>query len=419
MRRRVLAIASALFRNWMRSRSGVFFSFLFPVMLLLLFASIFGGQGSSSIPVYVQNLDVDDQGAPTNLSTTFLRILNETAFAVKRVPPEVDGLAFVKDDLGLLGGTFRLLIIPDEFEHKLLNGSLRARLSISLETAQSFLEDAGGTLLPEQKAGIEEGIRQLEGAMVHFPPGEVVLRYLDENTTSSLMVQSILSNIVNTFSAGIVGVESNLHVQPEGVSRQRLKSVDYFLPAIIGAFVMTNGIIGVTTNTTEFKRRGVLRRFATTPMSRLEWVVSNVISQTTLSFMLVLVMLMIGWVIFHLTAIPNLLALVYIAVGSILFSGIGLILAGIITDVEAASAAGNAVAFPMMFVSGTFWSPEIMPAWMQTLGNYLPLTYLSNGLRSAFILKHLPSALGNLAVLAAMATVLILLGSLVTKWQER
>jgi ABC-2 type transport system permease protein len=42
MRKRVLAIASALFRNWMRSRSGVFFSFLFPVMLLLLFASIFG-----------------------------------------------------------------------------------------------------------------------------------------------------------------------------------------------------------------------------------------------------------------------------------------------------------------------------------------------------------------------------------------
>ncbi len=419
MRKRILAISSSLLKNWMRSRSGVFFSFLFPVMLLLLFASIFGSQGSSSIPLHVQNLDLDGHGRPTNLSRGFVQILNQTAFSVSTVPAEVDGLDFVRDDLGLLGGTLRLLIIPEGFERRLLNGSLHARLSISLETTQSFLDQAGGTLPPEQRAGIEEGMRQLEGAMVGFPSEEVVIRYMAENTTSSLMVQSILSNVVNTFSSGLMGVDSNLKVETEGVSRQRLKSVDYFLPAIIGAFVMTNGIIGVTTNTTEFKRRGVLRRFATTPVSRLEWVVANVISQTTLSFMLVLVMLLVGWAVFQFRAIPNILALVYIVVGSILFSGIGLILAGIVTDVEAASAAGNAVAFPMMFLSGTFWSPEIMPAWMQSLAGYLPLTYLSNGLRSAFILRHLPSALGNLAVLSVMAALLILLGSLVTKWQER
>jgi ABC-2 type transport system permease protein len=194
--------------------------------------------------------------------------------------------------------------------------------------------------------------------------------------------------------------------------------VDYFLPAIIGAFIMTNGIIGVTTNTTEFKRNGVLRRFATTPLTRLDWVVGNVISQTILSFMLVIVMFVIAWLVFDLQAAPNLLTLVYVVVGAVLFSGIGLILSGLVKDVEAASAAGNAVAFPMMFLSGTFWSPEIMPAYLQEVARYLPLTYFSNGLRAAFILEHLPSALANLMVLVGMAAVCIIIGSLVTKWQE-
>jgi len=44
---RITAIFKAITRNWLRSRSGLFFSFLFPVMFLLVFGSVFGNTNAS------------------------------------------------------------------------------------------------------------------------------------------------------------------------------------------------------------------------------------------------------------------------------------------------------------------------------------------------------------------------------------
>jgi ABC-2 type transport system permease protein len=105
-----------------------------------------------------------------------------------------------------------------------------------------------------------------------------------------------------------------------------------------------------------------------------------------------------------------------ILLGSILFSGIGIILSGVIRDVEAASAVGNAIAFPMMFLSGTFFPLELMPNFIQTISKGLPLTYFSEGLKYSMLYKYPESIYMNMAVLAV---VFITIGALVTRWKAK
>ena len=71
---KVISVFKAVTKNWIRSRSGLFFSILFPILLLVVFGSIFGGigGGSSSYALYIQNLDVDDQGQESQVSLAFL-----------------------------------------------------------------------------------------------------------------------------------------------------------------------------------------------------------------------------------------------------------------------------------------------------------------------------------------------------------
>lgn len=419
--KRILIISMAILRNWIRSRSGVFFSVLFPVMLLLIFATVFGGVGGSSkYLLYIQNLDVTPNGTPTNLSMTFENVLNLTdTFELETVPYDVDARSFVKDQQGTFGGTFRLLIIPSGFEEKLLNGSLHARLQVTGDTLRDFMERTGGMMPPEQKAGIEIGLAQLDAVTGGLPTDNITMLYIsDPSNMASNITLSILANVASAFNYGIIGVESNIDWDFESVIESEFRVVDYYIPGLIGAFIMTNGIIGVTTNTTEFKRRGILKRFATTPLRRVEWVLGNVLTQTLLSFLLVFVMLGVGWVVFGVRAIPNVLASLLVIAGAFLFSGIGLILAGFITDVEAASAAGNAIAFPMMFLSGSFWPLEMVPPFMQTIARFLPLTYLSEGLRSALIFHNLTSTLTNLGIVAGLSVVFIIIGAAATRWHE-
>ncbi len=418
---RTLTISVAMLKNWARSRSGVFFSVLFPVMLLLIFATIFGGDGSSEYVLYTQNLDLTTKDEPTELSMSFLDLLNETgAFDLNIVPPEVEPRDYVQDELGTLGSSFRLLIIPSGFQSDLTNGSLRARLGVVSSTTRTFIEEFGQSIPTEQRIGIEQGLEQLEKTLEPLPARNVTLVYVaDPSDMSSAIVRSIIDNLVKAYNYGIIGVESNVEIESESVVERGFEAIDFYVPGIIGAFIMTNGIIGVTTNTTEFKRRGILKRFATTPLTRLEWVLGNVITQTILSFLLVIVMITVAWVFFGMQAMPNLLTLVIIVAGAVMFSGIGLILAGMVTDVEAASAAANAIAFPMMFLSGTFFPMEMMPSYLQTFAQVLPLTYLSEGMRAALVYDNVTGGLTNLGIISILAVVFIVIGSAATRWQER
>jgi len=102
-----------------------------------------------------------------------------------------------------------------------------------------------------------------------------------------------------------------------------------------------------------------------------------------------------------------------------MFSGIGMLLSGLVKDVEAASAIGNAIAFPMMFLSGAYWPVELMPDYMQTIAKALPLTYFSEGLRSAMVYRYTEGIIINMTIVSALAVIFIIIGSLVTRWKEK
>ena len=130
-------------------------------------------------------------------------------------------------------------------------------------------------------------------------------------------------------------------------------------------------------------------------------------------------MMAFGWIVFNVRIIPEVYALTLIFLGSVMFSGMGMILSGLAKEVEAASAIGNAIAFPMMFLSGTYFPMEFMPSHVQTIAKALPLTHFSDRLRYAMIYQYTVGIYTNIAIVAALAVTFILIGSPVTRWKEK
>jgi ABC-2 type transport system permease protein len=129
-------------------------------------------------------------------------------------------------------------------------------------------------------------------------------------------------------------------------------------------------------------------------------------------------MILIGVGLYRSSVVIDSYTVLTLVVGAILFSGIGMTLAGLVSDPEAASGLGNAIAFPMMFLSGTFWSLDVMPGYLQAVAKVLPLTYFADGLRDAMILDNQAAALTNLGVTAAFAVAFIAIGAWATRWEE-
>jgi ABC-2 type transport system permease protein len=367
---RITAVFKAVTRNWLRSRSGLFFSFLFPIIFLLLFGSIFG-TSNSSIPLAVQNNDVSS-GVATSLSQSFVAALNSTkVIFVTELPNSANATAYIQNQAASFGGNPRLLVIPQGFAANITKG-LPSRLTYIYSPADQVGAQAGG----------------------------------------------VVSSVANAFNLQVARTNSLIGISFTSSSVRPLKFIDYYMPGLIAAFMMTNGVIGLTNVASEFRRTGLTKRLSATPLTKFEWMVGNVLSQTLLALLLSAVMIILGVGIYHASTTIDVYSIITLVVGAVLFSGIGMTLAGLVRDPEAASGLGNAIAFPMMFLSGTFWSLDIMPSYLQAVAKVLPLTYFADGLRDAMILNNTSAVLFNVEVTAAFAVAFIAIGAWATRWNE-
>ena len=107
-----------------------------------------------------------------------------------------------------------------------------------------------------------------------------------------------------------------------------------------------------------------------------------------------------------------------VVVEVIAFVGIGMLLTPFAKEAESASAVANAFLFPMMFLSGTFFPVEMMPAFLQAFARLLPLYYVNEALRAAMIFVDHAATLKSAGVTAAFAAVVFAAGTFKTRWDE-
>ncbi|MDJ0269934.1 MAG: ABC transporter permease [Aigarchaeota archaeon] len=408
--RRAFIVFSATFKDWMRSKAGVFFSILFPIMLLL----VFGSGGQATYTLYVQNLDLDEQGRQAQISRAFIDALNMTnVLEIREVPSDVDGVEYIRSIAGGFGERPRLLIIPAGFSEAVMQGSIRARLNITISIMDYALA-YGGETIPEDVRELMEQARVYLAQQSEELGGKqaTLILLIDPSDQEGQFIKGIITNMASEFSIRAIGAERLMTLKTEIITSKSLKPVDYLLPGIGATFIMTNGILGVAPVVSEYRRRGLVKRLATTPLRRVEWIIGNMMTQTVLGFLLTAVALAVGFAVFGVRALPSPIGIALIVAGAVAF-------AGLVKDVEAVTGLGNSIAFPMMFLAGTFWPIEAMPDFLQAVARYLPLTYLAEGLRADLILHDQQAVASSLLVILALAAVFIGIGSLATRWREK
>ncbi len=403
--KRAFSLFTSLLKNWIRSKSGVFFSILFPIMLLLIFSTVFGGQQASEYTLYVQNDDIVD-GNATQTSEAFIKALDSAeSLNVK----EVDNITEHQEESAF--GSYRALRIEEGFNESAVNKSIELRMIVIRDTMERV--NASDGRIPGDTNESEMENFTAESA-------EIVLK-LSEDDQAAPMVKGTVYGVVDSFNSQMLGLDrsdSTVNITEEPREERGLQPVDYYLPGFIAAFIMTNGIIGVTGNISEYKRNGTLKRLTATPLKKRDWILANVGQQTVLAFGLTAVMILVAILVFGAQAYPGPYAIGLIFLGAVAFCSVGIVMGGFIKDVEAASGAGNAIAFPMMFLSGAFIPVETFPDYLQTVAKFLPLYYFHQGLREIMILQNPSDALLAYLVIGIFALIFIVLAVKTTRWKD-
>ena len=105
-------------------------------------------------------------------------------------------------------------------------------------------------------------------------------------------------------------------------------------------------------------------------------------------------------------------------VGAMAFSALGLLVVSRARTVEAVSGLMNVVMMPMWLLSGSFFSADRFPGWMQPFVRALPLTLVNDALRA---IMNDGASLAAVAVpvlaLAAWTVVSFVLALALFRWE--
>ncbi len=219
----------------------------------------------------------------------------------------------------------------------------------------------------------------------------------------------------------LLGAETEGVALPErrAVTGAAVSYADWVLPGILAMNVMFSSLWGVGWVIVRYRKNGVLRRLKATPLSPFEFLTAQVLSR--------LLVVMAGNLVVYLGALLILdfpmrgsylaLALVYLT-GALCLISLGLIVSSRLRTEELADGILNLVSWPMLLLSGVWFSMEGTSRAAQALSQLSPLTHLVDAARAVMIDgAGLLDVLPQVSLLAALAAGFLGLAATLFRWE--
>jgi ABC-2 type transport system permease protein len=290
-------------------------------------------------------------------------------------------------------------------------------LAVGEQTASALAKSPRLHVERLSRADAERSLARTKVDLVvdQLEPSQPLLFKLDAAQEKSQLARAVTEDVLERAA----GRTNTLTIQDQQVKKTGSRYVDFLVPGLIGLNLMGSSMWGIGFNLVLARKRKLLRRYAVTPMRRSHFLLSYFFSRSLFLVMELAVLIGFGRLVFgtHIQgSIPALL--VASVLGASAFAAIGFLIGARLTSTEVAGGWMNFVQLPMWLLSGSFFSYERFPAWLQLPIRFLPLTAANDALRRVYNEAGGFSAIGfELGVLLLWSVVGFAVAIRAFRWQ--
>jgi ABC-2 type transport system permease protein len=186
----------------------------------------------------------------------------------------------------------------------------------------------------------------------------------------------------------------------------------FLIPGILGMSILFSSTFAGLSVLWD-REFGFLKEIMVAPVTRVSIVLGRIAGGITTALFQALVILLVSifmgfrpqnW----LMLLPGLL---FMALISMTFIGIGLAFASRMRDMQGFNLVMNFVIFPLFFLSGALFPLSSFPAWVRGISRFDPLTYGVDGLRAALLGKSELPLLLDLGILSCCTFLSVVIGA--------
>jgi len=199
---------------------------------------------------------------------------------------------------------------------------------------------------------------------------------------------------------------------------KKIRYVDWVLPGILGMNMMFSCLFGVGYVIVRYRKNSVLKRLKATPLSAFEFVSAQLVSRIFIVMFMSCVVYVGCNFFLDFYMLGSHVDLFIIAVlGAVSLISLGLLVASRSKSEELIGGLLNLTSWPMMLLSGVWFSLEGAPNAVKVFADILPLTHLVAGARKIITEgATLADISYHVAALVIMSTVFLALGSYLFSW---
>jgi ABC-2 type transport system permease protein len=327
----LVALTIANIKSYTRDRAALFWTLAFPLIFIFMFGLIFQGGGSPGLTLGWA--DEDGSPAATTLREAFDGLNGIEVEAADRET----SLASMRE-----GKVDAVIVVPAGYGAAIAAGP-------------------GGTAGPTS-------------IVVYTDPSR-------SNLAGS--VQQAVGAVLG--AVNLAGRPPLVVAAQQTLQTQDLNFISYFVPSMLGLSVMQVGIFAAVPLVAD-REKLILKRLAATPLKRWQLVGSNVLMRLLIALAQAVIIVAVGVAFFGVEITgPLALTVFFVSLGAVAFLALGYVVASFAKTEDSANGMTSVIQFPMMFLSGTFFPIEAMPAPLQTVARLIPLTYLSDALRQVMV----------------------------------
>jgi ABC-type multidrug transport system permease subunit len=204
------------------------------------------------------------------------------------------------------------------------------------------------------------------------------------------------------------------------VSGQEIRYVDWLIPGVLGMNMMFSALFGIGYVIVRYRKNGMLKRLKATPLTPFEFLAAQIASRWCLIMVTTLTVYVGTDLLIDFRMLGSYFDLVIVfALGAISLISLAMVIAARTASEELAGGLLNVLSWPMIFLSGVWFSLEGIHPLLQKLALILPLTHLVEAARAIMIDgAGLLDIATHLLALAVMSGIFLAVGSYLFRWEQ-
>ncbi len=362
----ITALYMAQAREFLRDRSTLFFVLLLPVAFGVFFGLVFSGTGGGSFTLQ---------------------------------------LGIVNEDTGTVGA---------EFVKNLQSPEAAKAFNVSTGTREKMLDDLN-------KANLQVVLvlpANMSASLAAGQPVSVDVFYDPSRQASAGIGLGMMRTMLNEQNLALARAPQLLRVREQTVQSNPPRMIDFYMAGMLGVALLWLGVFGVAQPVVTQRVAGVLRRFSVTAITRRTMLAGEVAWRVSVGILQAVIFLAVGYLGFQVGVKDWLPFAGAVLLGTLVFVSLGYVIAGLARSTESANGIGQLLNFPMMMLSGSIFSAEMLPGFFKPVVAIMPLTYLSDLFRQTMVglTPMYPMAL-DFAVLGGWFIVLLALAAKLWRWE--